>query len=343
MMRQHGNGGNQPSERWADLDLCTGMRRYIAEVEQVYAGLGGDRSICEQRQTYNELARRYTRQRPAGVTTRDTVIPRGSAAPIRVRIYEPADRPSPSAPALIYYHGGGFALGSIESHDSIVAELALATSSVALSVDYRLAPEHPFPAAFDDAFAVWSYVVANGETFCIDPSRTILAGDSAGAALAIAVCREAQRKCIRMPAGQLLIYPALTAAADLPSYTEQAEAPMLTAQSLAYFWQLYTSGGATAGDPRASPLEAKDFAGLPPAFIATANYDPCRDDGAVYAERLLAAGVTVEYRCAKKLAHAYLRARALSTAAATEFAAISEGARALLRRANRTGVSRNAA
>lgn len=342
-MRHHDHGENQLPPRWAGLDLCTGMRRYIVEVEAVYAGLDDGRPIADQRRTYDELARRYTRRRPSGVRVRDALLPTSAANPVRVRIYEPVERPDEPAPALVYYHGGGFALGSIESHDGVVAELALASSAVAISVDYRLAPEHPFPAAFEDAYAVWAFVSAKSETLAIDPHRTIVAGDSAGAALAVAVCQEARRTRMPMPAGQLLIYPALTAAADLPSYVEQADAPILTAKSLAYFWQLYTGGGAKADDPRAAPLQSNDFAGLPPAFIAAAKYDPCRDDGAVYAEHLRAAGVSAEYRCALKLAHGYLRARALSPAAAAEFAAISEGARALLRGGRTIAAPRDAA
>lgn len=332
-MSETSEGRERAMQRWAHLDLCTGMRRFIAEVEDAYADIDDAMPISKRRRTYDRMARRYTRRRPAGVRTRDARLPLADGHSLRVRIYEPVDRPGPPAPALIYFHGGGFALGSIESHDCVVAELALATSSVAISVDYRLAPEHPFPAAFDDALGVWTHVCANAAKFGIDPSRTILAGDSAGAALAVAVCREARLERRAMPAGQLLIYPALNAAGDFPSYAENSDAPMLTSAGLAYSWQLYTGGGANARDPRAAPLSANDFKGLPPAFIATAHYDPCRDDGAHYAARLREAGVPVEYRCAKKLAHGYLRARSLSPAAAAEFAALSEGARAILRRA----------
>lgn len=335
--------GERELQRWADRDLCTGMRRFIAEVEQVYDGLPDDRPIEEQRRTYDELARRYTRQRPAGVRTRDQFLPAANGHSVRVRIYEPVDRPDGDSPALIFFHGGGFALGSIDSHDCVVAELALASSAIAISVDYRLAPEHPFPAAFEDAVGVWLHVSGNAAQFGIDKTRIIVAGDSAGAALAIAVCQEARRAQMHMPAGQLLIYPALTAAADLPSYRENAIAPMLTASSLAYFWSLYTNGGETARDPRAAPLEAVDFSGLPPACIATAQHDPCRDDGFAYAQKLGTSGIPVDYRCAPKLAHGYLRARALSPAAAAEFAALSEGARALLRTARISSNSRDAA
>ncbi|MBU2580838.1 MAG: alpha/beta hydrolase [Alphaproteobacteria bacterium] len=330
-------------QRWAHLDLCTGMRRFIAEVEAVYAGIDEAQPIAGQRRTYEEMAQRFTRRRPAGVRTRDTLIALGSPNPLRVRFYEPADLPEGPAPALIYFHGGGFALGSIESHDCVVAELALATSSVAISVDYRLAPEHPFPAAFDDAFGLWAHLSAHPASFGIDLTRTVLAGDSAGAALAVAVCLEARNKRLPMPAGQLLIYPALSAVGGLPSYSDNAIAPMLTTPGLAYFWRLYTGGGEAALDPRAAPLAASDFSRLPPAYIATARYDPCRDDGAVYADSLRNAGVPVEYRCANRLAHGYLRARSLSPAAAAEFAAMCEGARAMQRRAGDLLAPRDAA
>lgn len=328
---------------WPGLDLCTGMRRFVAEVEAVYAAVPEDQPIAAQRHTYDQVARRYSRQRPSGVRVRDTFVLAGSGLSVPIRVYEPVDRPEGPAPALLYMHGGGFALGSIESHDCVVAELALATSAVAISVDYRLAPEHPFPASFEDAYEVWRHAVNKPESLGIDPARTIVAGDSAGAALAAAICLKAISERARMPAGQLLIYPALTAMADLPSYQEQAEAPMLTSEGLAYFWNLYTEAGRHTANPFAAPLMASDLRGLPPAFVATANHDPCRDDGAVYAQRLREAGVPVEYRCAARLPHGYLRARAMSPAAAAEFAALGEGARVLMRRVRDAAEPRSAA
>ena len=312
-------------------DLCTGMRRFVAEVETIYSRVPEDQPIADQRKTYEKVARHYTRRRPAGIRVQNMTIPTEHGGTLHIRVYRPVEGQSASSPAILFFHGGGFALGSIESHDCVVAELALAASAVAISVNYRLAPENPFPAAFEDAYSAWQFVLAKSDALGIDPARTIVAGDSAGAALAAAVCLKARDLCRRMPAGQLLIYPVLTAMADLPSYTEQANAPMLSAQSLAYFWSLYTEAGEHAHNPLAAPLMASDFGGLPPARIATAHYDPCRDDGAIYAQRLREAGVSVEYRCAARLTHGYLRARAMSPAAAAEFAALGEGARALLR------------
>lgn len=320
---------------WATLNLCTGMRRYIAEVASIYARVPADQPIAQQRRTYEDMARRYTRKRPAGVRTCDVLVPDGRGRTLRLRVYRPVETDAGPLPCMVYYHGGGFALGSIESHDCVVAELALASSAVAISVDYSLAPEHPFPAAFEDAYAAWRHVVTHAGEFGIDSARAIVAGDSAGAALAVAVCLKARDDRRRMPAGQLLIYPVLTAAADLPSYVENAAAPMLTAPSLAHFWSLYTEAGRHSGNAYCTPLSAEDVSGLPPACIATANYDPARDDGAVFAARLRDAAVPVDYRCAGKLAHGYLRARAMSPAAATEFAALCEGARALFRGAAR--------
>ncbi|MCH9807194.1 MAG: alpha/beta hydrolase [Alphaproteobacteria bacterium] len=313
------------------LDLCAGMRRFISEVDDVYAALPENQTIADQRRTYLRMARKYTRQRPAGITVRDVMVPAASHGPIRVRVYQSDRRSADLSPGIVFMHGGGFALGSIESHDCVAAELALASSSVVLSVDYRLAPEHPFPAAFEDANAVWQFALANPERFGLDPDRIIVAGDSAGAALAAAICLDARDKDRAMPRGQLLIYPVLTARGDLPSYEEQADAPMLTAHALEYFWDLYTEAGKHADNPLAAPLMATDLSDLPDCFIATANHDPCRDDGVTFARRLQEAGVRVDLRCAPKLTHGYLRARAMSPAAATEFAAICEAARGLLR------------
>lgn len=328
---------------WEDLELCMGMRRFIAEAEAVYAGLPDDASMTLQRRTYERLARKFTRQRPSGVRVRNFVVEGEAGHRLRARVYRPVDA-TPGA-TILYFHGGGFSLGSIESHDCVVAELALAASASAVSIEYRLAPEHPFPAAFNDATAAWRHLVENASTLGIDPANTIVAGDSSGAALAVAVCQHAKANRSAMPAGQLLIYPALTADADLPSYVDQADAPMLTAPQLARFWSYYTGAGLHAADPYAAPLKADDFHGLPPAFVTTAHYDPCRDDGAVYASRLRDADVDVVYRCAAKLAHGFIRARAMSPAAAAEFAAICEGARALLRATGETksGLSRSAA
>lgn len=321
------------ADEWADLNLCTGIRRFVAEVEQIYAAVPEDQPIVDQRRTYLRMARQYTRQRPAGVTSHDVMVPAQNEAPVRIRIYRPSVAESANAPGILFFHGGGFALGSIESHDCVAAELALATSSIVISADYRLAPEHPFPAAFEDADAVWKFVQQQPEKFGLDPQRLLVAGDSAGANLAAAICLKARDSAEPMPRGQLLIYPVLTAHADQPSYEEHADAPMLAAHALAYFWSLYTEAGKHADNPLAAPLMAADFSGLPPAFITTANYDPCRDDGTAFASRLREAGVRVEYRCAAKLVHGHLRARAISPAAATEFAAICEAASSLLRNA----------
>ncbi len=321
----------QSMDPWADFDLCTGMRRFVAEVDAMAASQPPEPSMAEQRRMYDKFARRFTRNRPAGVRIRDMATIDGAADPVPIRIYEPVERDERPAHGLVFFHGGGFALGSIESHDCVVAELALATSTIAISVGYRLAPENPFPAAFDDAVRVWKYVQANADKIGFDPDCTVVGGDSAGAALAVAVCLKARAARMRMPAGQVLIYPALTAKGDLPSYEEQSVAPMLTAESLEYFWSLYTNKGQHADNPYAAPLMAESFIGLPPAFITTANFDPCRDDGALYAQRLKEDGIPVEYRCAAKLSHGHLRARSMSPAAAAEFAALGEGIRSLLR------------
>lgn len=337
-MAKHAEMPND-TDLWSDLDLCTGMRRFIAEVDELAASLPSNPTMAEQRRTYEKFARRYTRRRPAGVRVRDLATVDGSPDPVPIRVYKPVEAMGQVSPGLLFFHGGGFALGSIESHDCVVAELALATSTVAISVDYRLAPENPFPAAFEDAERVWKFVLAKGRELGIDASCTVVGGDSAGAALGTALCLKARERRQPMPAGQALIYPVLTAKADLASYDENADAPMLTAESLAYFWSLYTEDGKHADNPFAAPLMAEDLAGLPPAFVATANFDPCRDDGSLFAQRLREDGVRVDYRCAAKLSHGHLRARAMSPAAAAEFAAIGEGIRSLLRQAatSRTG------
>ncbi|MDX2287782.1 MAG: alpha/beta hydrolase [Hyphomicrobiaceae bacterium] len=302
--------------------LCPGMRRFITQTERFYveAGCGETASLAQQRVAYERFARGFRRPRPAGVSAEDVTLAT-AAGKLRTRLYRGVTGAAGPRPGFVFLHGGGFALGSLDSHDCIAAEIAEAAQCVVVSVAYRLAPEAPFPAAHEDAVAGLSHVIDEGEALGIDGRRVAIGGDSAGAALALSAALARRDAGLPGAIGQLLIYPVLTTAADLPSYVENADAPMLTAESLAYFWSLYTHGPRFARDPRAAPLLADSFRGLGSTLIATASHDPARDDGASLWQRLRADGVPVQYRCATDLAHGYLRARAMSPSAAIEFVA----------------------
>ena len=236
----------------------------------------------------------------------------GPAGPIPVRVYWPDDDPPAAPPPVtMFFHGGGFALGDLDTHDVTAREHAVGAGSVVVSVDYRLAPEHPYPAAVEDAWAATRWVAANGGEFGADPTRMAVAGDSAGGNLA-AVVAQLARDEVRSGRGprlafQLLWYPSTMWDTTLPSFAENADAPVLDSAALVAFTAWY-AGHVDLSDPPTglAPGRAADLTELAPAYIAIAGHDPLRDDGARYAELLAAAGVDVELDHAKALVHGYL-------------------------------------
>ena len=244
---------------------------------------------------------------------------------VPARMYVPRDAPSP-APALVFFHGGGWTSGSLASHDAPCRVLAAATPAIVIAFDYRLAPEHRFPAAADDALAGFRAVAADAARLGIDPKRIAIGGDSAGGNLAAVVTLDTRGDAIR-PAFQLLIYPAVDFTMSFPSITTMAYGGMLEHPDLIRHSGHYL-GDHDRKDPRASPLFAASHAGLPPAFIATAGFDPLRDEGHAYADRLATAGVPVERRCYGPLFHGFLNAAGGIRAART---ALDDLARELAR------------
>lgn len=217
---------------------------------------------------------------------------------VLVRIYRP--QTEGVLPALVWYHGGGWVLGSLETADQVCRALANAAGCAVVSVDYRLAPEHPFPAGLEDAYSALLWVLADGNGVGIDRSRVAVGGDSAGGNLAAAAALLA-REGVGMgeaethrPCFQFLIYPVTQHGFDTPSYSENATGYFLTQAMMRFFWNHYLRRPEDGQNPLASPLLANDLKGLPPAWVATAQYDPLRDEGEAYANRLKEAGVTVE-------------------------------------------------
>jgi len=198
-------------------------------------------------------------------------------------------------PTLIYFHGGGFVIGNIETHDSTCRRLANKSRCQVISIAYRLAPEHPYPAALDDAIAAFRHIRDDAGRFGVDPGRIAVGGDSAGASLALVVCQLCVAAGEKGPAFQLLIYPATDASKDSASRTAFAEGYLLSKDLLDWFKAAYIPSSADLHDPRLSPLLYPELAGLPPAFVLTAGFDPLRDEGRAYAMRLVDAGVKTTY------------------------------------------------
>jgi acetyl esterase len=224
----------------------------------------------------------------------DGTLP-GPAGAIRFRRYRPLGAKPGPLPTLIYYHGGGFVIGNIETHDSTCRRLANKSRCQVISIDYRLAPEHPFPASTDDSLAAFRHIRDNAASFEVDPARLAVGGDSAGGAISAVVCQACRDAGDPMPAFQMLIYPATDSSKQSTSRTAFAEGYFLSGPLMEWFWKAYVPAGTDLSDLRLSPLLAKDFKGLPPAFVLTAGFDPLRDEGRAYADRLIDAGVKTTY------------------------------------------------
>ncbi|UCI31197.1 alpha/beta hydrolase [Mesorhizobium sp. B4-1-4] len=278
-----------------------------------------DYTIAQQREIYDRMCREFFAGYPEGVTAETLAI----ATPehnIPIRIYRNG-APQKTA-TVLYIHGGGFILGGLDSHDDVCAELCARTGYEVVSVDYRLAPEHLHPAAFDDAMSAFEWAAA---TYV---SPILLCGDSAGGNLCAAVSH-ATRGHAKRPVGQVLIYPGLGGDRSHGSYVTHAEAPMLTMRDLEFYKHIRTGGTDQTGDITLSPLADADFANLPPTVLITAECDPLSSDGEAYRDRVIAAGGRAVWIEEKGLVHGYLRARHTVGRARASFTRIVDAAAAL--------------
>jgi acetyl esterase len=225
---------------------------------------------------------------------------------VPVRVYHPHAAQSQAAlPGLVYLHGGGWTVGDLDTHDVLCRSLCLQADIVVVSVDYRMGPEHKFPAAYDDTVAAFNWTVAHAASLGIDASRIAIGGDSAGGNLSAAACLGLRGQAVQ-PAFQLLIYPATIMWQDTASYHANGKGYMLTQESIAYYTENYLRNREDAKDWRASPQLAESHAGLAPAFVMTAGFDPLRDEGLMYANALSKAGVSAQYICFERQIHGFI-------------------------------------
>lgn len=240
---------------------------------------------------------------PPMAAVADHFVP-GPGGDIRVRVCTPDN--AVSRGAAFYFHGGGWVLNSVDTHDDVVRRMASAAGCTFLNVDYRLAPEHPYPAAVEDAYAVLEWAVQHADELGIDPQRLAVAGDSAGGNIAAALCLMTRDRGGPAISQQCLIYPITDCDLTRASYVENAEGYFLTTRQMHWFWDQYCPDVSRRNEPYASPIRG-DLRGLPPALIMTAEFDPLRDEGEAYANALFEAGVATAHHRFDGLIHAFVR------------------------------------
>jgi acetyl esterase len=283
-----------------DTDLDSELEAVINDIEAAGVPAWHALSVESARRVEEEV---FTAANPPTVNFVRDVAFAGPVGEVPVRVYRhEADTP---APTLVFYHGGGWTLGTLDSIDGFCRTLARRTGCVVISVDYHRAPEHPFPIPVEDARAALRWVADHAPAFGGDPDRLGVAGTSSGANLAAAVALSVREDAPPLRQ-QVLLYPILNYAFDTDSYAENANAPLLTRADMEWFWEQYLRSPVDGHNPFASPLRAPDHSGIAPATIVTAGFDPLRDEGIAYADALADAGVTVNHDHYPSMVHGFL-------------------------------------
>jgi acetyl esterase/lipase len=286
-------------------------------------------TVPERRRALEHLLSFSGVQAPVG-TVRNFSCP-ADGHTIALRSYIPEDAPSGRLrPALMYFHGGGLVAGGLDSHDAICRALCHAAALQLISVDYRLGPEHPFPAAIEDGLAACRWVASHANELNIDRNALGICGDSAGATLAAVIAQALTQDADVRLAFQFLLCPITDFAGETESRRVLSEGYLVDSATLQHDLKYYLAGGADAADPRVSPLRASDLHALPPAIVHTAEFDPLRDEGCAYADRLAAAGVRTTYRCHPDMIHLFYGMGGLLPYASKAYTLMGEDIRALL-------------
>lgn len=236
-------------------------------------------------------------------TTENFKIPVGGGEEVDARAYVPSG--NGPFPTILFIHGGGWVLGSLDAYDASPRALCEMTKAVVISTDYRLSPKYKFPTAHDDTVQAYKWVLDNAGKYKGDPKKVAVAGESAGGNMAASICLEARKQNIQQPVYQLLVYPVANYDFTTPSYQENATTKPLSAEGMKWFFSYYLDKPEDGSNPRISVLQASDFKGLPPATIIAAEIDPLRSEGKAYADKLQAAGVKVDYQLYKGVTHEF--------------------------------------
>lgn len=303
------------------------VRRFLGTLSAGAARRTSDLTVAERRASFIRLMSLGAEPAVIGAVE-DRFIP-GPAGPMRLRVYSPLSGAEDFLPGLVTFHGGGLVAGSLETHDGICRALSAASGCRIVAVDYRLAPEARFPAALEDACAATRWVIGHAQALGVDPGRLGVAGESAGGTLAAAVCQMRAATGEGGIAFQVLLCPILDYHAETASRREFAEGFLLDRGTLEHDLTHCLDAAADPADPRISPLRAPSLSGLPPACIHTAECDPLRDEGRLYAERLQAAGVPVRYCCHAGMIHLFYGLGAVIPHAAEAYRILGTDIRAL--------------
>jgi acetyl esterase len=285
-----------------------------------------DLAPAEGREMYRAMAAALEPPGLAIGKIENTIMPGPGGGEIKLRVYTPVAGGGAALPCLVYFHGGGWVIGDLDTHDALCRTLANETGARVVAVDYRLAPEHKFPAAADDAYAAVKWVEQNASKLGVDANRIAVAGDSAGGNLSAVVALMAKQKGGPRIVFQLLIYPVTQARANTASMSTFAEGYFLEKKTMEWFFDQYLDPGADLNDWRVSPLAAADLAGLPRAYVVTAGFDPLKDEGKAYADKLNHAGVAAVYVDYPGMVHGFFN---MSGVVPTAREAIADAAKAM--------------
>jgi len=313
------------------MPLDPSAQRFLDLLAAGRAASASEPDVASKRENFRNLLQLAGAPGASTIASRDLAIA-GPGGPMQLRIYTPPAAGAGAGPVLLFFHGGGFVAGGLDTHDSVCRTLAEASGCRVIAVDYRLAPEHPFPSAIEDGLAALTALMADPKGWDIDVSRIVIGGDSVGANLAAVICQE-WRKLDGAPlAAQLLICPVLDAVGDLPSRQTFAEGYYLDAKMIADDFACYCPADIDRADPRVSPLRQSDFAGLPAAIIHAAEYDPFRDEAIRYGEMLRRAGVPAAVTCHQGMIHQFYAFSRLIPKGASALAAMGRELGESLRR-----------
>ena len=257
----------------------------------------------EARRVYDRASEQLCGSPPRPAAVEEITIP-GPGGNMRALVYRPSNQPR--LPGLVYFHGGGYTIGSLQSHDCVCRGLCGEAECIVISVDYRLAPEHKYPAAIDDAWAATQWVAAHADAIGGDPGRIAAGGDSAGGNLTAVVAQQTKKEGSSPLVFQLLIYPGTEMSCSFESHETFGEGYRLTKELIAWFYNHYFAAKDDISHWRASPLNAQDFSGLPPAFVLSAGYDPLQDENKAYVDKLALAGVPVKHSHYEGMIHGFI-------------------------------------